>query len=198
MPFSNYSELKASIADYLARDDLTSQIVDYITLFEAAAARKLKVRPMETSTTLTPSSGTASLPAGYLGWRRVTWNGTPNIELTYVHPTTLRTTYDSSSGTPNWFTIESSSLIVRPSDDTSITFDYFAKNAAVSGSLNWLYTNHPDIYLFGALTEAYTMLKDFDTAAIWKTRRDGVFEEISAQNFNEQGGLAVRVVGVTP
>jgi len=199
MPFTTNAELKASIADYLARSDLTTQIVDYITLFEAVAARKMKVRPMETSTNLTPSSGTASLPSGYLGWRRVTWTGTPRRELNYVHPSILQMTYpDAATGSPNDFTIEGSSLKVRPVSDTVLEFDYFAKTAAVSSSLNWLYTNHPDAYLFGSLAEAYAMLKDFDTAAVWKTRRDAVFEEISGVNFNEQGGLAIRVVGATP
>jgi hypothetical protein len=105
---------------------------------------------------------------------------------------------DSASGTPNDFTIEGGSLKVRPISDTVLEFDYFAKTAAVSSSLNWLYTNHPDAYLFGSLAEAYAMLKDFDTAAIWKTRRDGVFQDISDLNFNEQGGLQIRVVGATP
>jgi hypothetical protein len=199
MALSTYAELKSAIADYLARSDLTSQIVDYITLFEAAACRRLKVRPMETSTTLTPSSGTASLPSGYLGWRRVTWNGSPKRELSYVHPSMLRLTYpDEASGTPNDFTIEGSSLKVRPISDTTLDFDYFAKTAAVSGSLNWLFTNHPDAYLFGSLAEAYAMLKDWETAAKWGARTDGVFQEIKDLNFNEQGSLAIRVAGATP
>jgi len=199
MAFTTYAELKASIADYLARSDLTTQIIDYITLFEAVAARRMKVRPMETSTNLTPTAGVATLPAGYLGWRRVTWTGSPRRDLTYVHPSILQMTYpDSSTGTPNDFTIEGASLKVRPVSDTVLEFDYFAKTAAVSSSLNWLYTNHPDAYLFGSLAEAYAMLKDFDTAVIWKIRRDAVFQEISDLNFNEQGGLQIRVVGATP
>ena len=68
----------------------------------------------------------------------------------------------------------------------------------MSGSLNWLFTNHPDAYLFGSLAEAYAMLKDFETAAVWGARRDGVFSEINILNFNEPGGLQIRVAGATP
>jgi len=34
MPLSNYTELRASIADTLNRDDLTNAIPDFITLAE--------------------------------------------------------------------------------------------------------------------------------------------------------------------
>lgn len=75
MSFSSYSALQSVIADQLARSDLTTQIPDFITLFEAEAARKLRIRPMETTTSLTTTSGVVSLPSDYLGWRKVTWAG---------------------------------------------------------------------------------------------------------------------------
>jgi hypothetical protein len=115
MSFSTYADLQSQVATWLARSDLTTNIPDFITLFEAAAARKLRVRPMETSTTLTTSSGVAALPTGYLGFRRATWNGSTNVELTYKHPSMLKALYPTgSSGTPQDFTIEASSLILRP------------------------------------------------------------------------------------
>jgi hypothetical protein len=69
MSLSSYADLQTQIANWLASDDLTTYIPDFITLFEAAACRKLKVRPQETTTTLTPSSGVATLPTDYLGHR---------------------------------------------------------------------------------------------------------------------------------
>lgn len=199
MSFSTYADLQTNVASWLARDDLTTQIPDFITLFEAAACRKLKVRPMETSTSLTPSSGVAALPTGYLGWRRVTWSGSPTRNLEYRHPALLQMMYpDGAAGTPSDFTIEGSNLKIRPTDNTAIEFDYFAKTAAVSGSLNWLYTNHPDAYLAGTLVEAYLFNKDPDNAAVWLPRRDAAFQEISMLNFNEQGPMAISVAGPTP
>lgn len=86
MSFSTYADLQAQIANWLARDDLTSYIPDFIRLFECAAARKLKVRLQNTTTTLTPSSGVATLPTDFLGVRRLTWTGSPIQELSYVAP----------------------------------------------------------------------------------------------------------------
>lgn len=198
MAFSTYSDLLNRIPEWLARDDLTNYIPDFIRLFECAAARKLKVRPQESTTTLTPSSGVATIPSDYLGHRRVTWTGTPTRELSYVAPPFYSAYLDSGAGVPSVFTIEGSNLRVAPSDDTGLTFDYFARTAALASALNWLYTNHFDAYLFGSLCEANAFNKDVDPAGLWKARRDEVFDEIAKLDFNERQGMAVRVFGATP
>jgi hypothetical protein len=72
MSLSTYSDLQTQVANWLARSDLTQYIPDMITLFEAAACRRLKVRPMETTVSLATTSGVASLPSDFLGYRRVT------------------------------------------------------------------------------------------------------------------------------
>jgi len=200
MALASYADLQAQVANWLARDDLTAYIPDFITLFECAAMRRLKVRLQETTTTLTPSSGVATLPSDYLGYRRVTWTGSPNHDLDYVAPNIWSETYplDGGASIPIVFTIEGTNLRVGPSDDTSLTFDYFQKTAAVSSSLNWLYTNHPDAYLFGTLCEANAFIKNADKAVLWKARRDEVFQEIAMLDFNERQGMAMRVMGVTP
>jgi hypothetical protein len=51
MAFTTYATLQTSIADYLARDDLTAYIPDGVTLFECAAARVLKCGCRSTTTT---------------------------------------------------------------------------------------------------------------------------------------------------
>ncbi len=198
MAITTYAELQSAIANWLARDDLTAYIPDFITLFEAAAARRLKVRLQETTTTLTPSSGVATLPTDYLGYRRVTWTGSPIHGLEYVAPPLYASYLETGAATPVVFTIEGSNLRVAPSDDTALTFDYFQKTAAVSGTLNWLFTNHPDAYLFGSLCEANAFTKDVDAAGLWKSRRDEVFDEIAKLDFNERQGMSVRVLGLTP
>jgi hypothetical protein len=196
--FSTYDDLKTQIANWLARDDLTNYIPDFIRLFECAAMRRLKVRLQETTTTLTPSSGVATVPSDFLGYRRVTWTGSPVHELDYVAPPVYASYIESGSGTPTVFTIEGSSLRVAPTSDTALTVTYTQRTTAVESSLNWLYTNHFDAYLFGSLTEANAFNKDVDPAGLWKARRDEVFGEISSLDFNERQGMAMRVMGNTP
>ncbi len=200
MPFTTNAELKTALADTLARSDLTTQIPDFITLFEAEANRELfRHRLTETSTNLIPSSGDVALPSDYMGWRRVTWAGTQRVELEYVHPTILQGYYPTApADTPRVFTIEGSTLKIRPTDATTIEFDYFAKPVALASSLNWLMTNHPDCYWFGSLEQAYLWVKDYDQAAPWAAKKAAVYSSIKTQNFRNAGALTIRVAGATP
>lgn len=200
MPFTTNTELKAAVADQLARSDLTTQIVDFIALFECEAARELfKMRPTETSTTLTPASGSVALPSDYMGWRRVTWTGSNRVELEYVHPSILQAYYPSTpAGTPAIFTIEGTTLKVRPTSVTSLEFDYFAKTGALASGLNWLFTNHSDCYYFGALEQAYLFTKDVDNAGVWAAKKQSVYDSIKKQRFREDGALSIKVMGYTP
>ncbi len=60
MPVTSYATIQTLIADTLARDDLTSQIQDAITLFEAEAAYELfRTRGTESRTILVPSAPAA-------------------------------------------------------------------------------------------------------------------------------------------
>lgn len=199
MAITNYNELKASIASWLARDDLTANIPDFITLFEASAARKLRVRPMEVTGLLEPDEGEAELPSDFLSYRRLTRLGETRAELVYVHPTYLNVLYPTApSGLASHFTIEGGYVIIRPTDDTDLEIVYLAKNAAVSETLNWLFDNHPDLYLFGALAEAHGFNVDQNNLAFWVGRRDQIFEEITQSDFRERSGMAIRLIGATP
>lgn len=199
MSLSTYADLQAQVANWLARSDLTAYIPDMITLFEASACRRLKVRPMETTVSIATTAGVGTLPTDFLGYRRVTWTGQPTTDLNYVAPSAFK--YDtpySVAGTPQEFTIEGTSISINPQDDTGLQMVYYQRTAAVSGTLNWLWTNHPDAYLFGTLVEATAFTKDATKAALWKARRDEVFDEIAMLDFNERQGMAIRVLSVTP
>lgn len=278
MALSSFNDLKAEIATWLARADLTSIIPDFITLFECYAVRKLRLRTMQATAILVPSNpssiavtgaanngaglirlaitssatyttgnevtvanvqgtteangswiatvidgthidlqgstftnvyttgGTvigmaavAALPSDYLGFVRVTWTGSPRVDLDYVHPSVLQAYYPSNpSDRPQKFTIEGTNLLVRPINGTNLEMLYIQKTAAVSGTLNWLWTAYPDAYLFGSLCEAHGLVIDPDKLALWKSRRDEVFEEIRMANFRERGHLSVKTLSQTP
>src|SRR5437667_12907707 len=77
MALTNYSDLQSQVGNWLARSDLAANIPDFVTLFEACANRRLRTRFQENATAvLSPdATGTAALPADYLAWRNVVWNG---------------------------------------------------------------------------------------------------------------------------
>ena len=60
MAIGTYSELQSSIASFLARDDLTTQIPDFISLAEARMSRELRsARSQEKRATASITSGDA-------------------------------------------------------------------------------------------------------------------------------------------
>ena len=201
MPIQTYTDLQTAIASWIARGDLAANIPDFITLFEAVANRRLRVRQMEFLATLAPSSGVANLPADYLSWRRVTWTGASPRELEYVHPSYLRALYPTAhAGTPRLFTIEGATLTVAPASDTALAFDYFQKVPALASGnpSNWLLAAWPDLYLFGALAEAHGFVKDADSLGLWISRRNELFDEIDRLDAKTRAPAAVRVMGATP
>lgn len=201
MSLSTYSELKTAIENWLDHTLFTARVPEFIGLFEAAANRRLRVREQEASATLTPSSGSVALPADYLAWRRLTWTGSRRVELQYVHPSYLQAAYPSSPvDLPRVFTIEGSTLKVRPVDDAALEFDYFQKIPALSDSAptNWLLTAHSDLYLFGSLVEAEVFGVNDERVPLWKTRRDEIFDEIERLSNKTRGAGAMRVMGATP
>jgi hypothetical protein len=201
MSLTSYAGLQASVANFIARNDLTATIPDLIVMFEAVANRRLRVRQMEATTTLTTSSGSVALPADYLEWRKLMANYSTPIQLEYVHPTVLQAYHpQTSQGQAKLFTVESGNFVLRPEDDsTTITLTYWQKIPALATTdPNWLLTAHPDLYLFGTLTETEGFTKDFEELAVWKARRDEIFEEVIALSKKTQSPGAVRVLGPTP
>src|SRR5229473_4782404 len=99
MPLTNYSDLQTQVANWLTRSDLAVNIPDFVTLFEACANRRLRTRFQENATaTLTPdSTGRATLPADYLTWRNVVWNGSRQQTLEYVGPSVLSGRFPTGS-----------------------------------------------------------------------------------------------------
>lgn len=204
MSLVSYADLETQVANWLARSDLTAFIPDMITLFEAAAARKLRVRPQTTVATLSSTNGVAALPNDFLGPIDLSWNGTPQTSLNYVHPS-MFIYFDPNQTTgatapPQIYTLKGGSAYIDPIDDTGLTLQYYQKAGALSTTLNWLWSNHPDAYLFGTLCEANYFNKGsaLTMAHEWGQRRDAVFDEIQMQEFRERSGLAIKLMGVTP
>lgn len=202
MAITDYSSLQTAIANWMVRDDLSAQITTFIQLFEARINRTLRVRQMETTSSLTPSSGVATLPTDFLEWRALTYMGTVQNDIEYVNPNAFVELYpDTPSDTPpTIFTIVGSSINMMPIDtaNTTVRLDYYAQIAALSNSntTNWLLTAYPDLYLFGSLVEGSLYVIDQNAAQIWKQRTDDTLQEIIRLDAFSRAPSAVRAIGV--
>ena len=88
MSLSTYSDLQTSIANYLARSDLTSQIPDFITFAENRLRRELRIRQMLKSVTTATVSGdnTIEIPSDFLQARDFVVMTNPIQPLSYSSP----------------------------------------------------------------------------------------------------------------
>jgi hypothetical protein len=202
MSLANYTDLTTAIGNWLQRQDIIARFPDFIALFESCANRRLRVRQQETISTLTPAAGVIALPSDFLTWRRVTWLGNPRRELSYVEPSWLQSAYpDNPTDLPSVFTIEAANIKMMPTDDTNtnIELSYWAQIPSLqSNTTNWLMTAHPDLYLFGSLAEAGGYTVDVDKLAMWKSRRDELFDEIDKLDKKARAPSQVRVMSPTP
>jgi len=169
-----FANLKTTIADYLARDDLTSNIPDFITLAESRMNKELRIREMmkRSTTTTTASDDTNLLPTGFLEARDIFIDGNPKTPLMYVTPGHYSAIYGGSeTGKPKVFTVIGSEMRLGPSPDAVYTVEmlYYGRITALSDSAtsNDILTNYPDLYLYGSLIEAEPFLQNDQRVQTW-------------------------------
>jgi hypothetical protein len=168
MALSNYTELQASVASWMNRTDLATQIPDFIAIAESRINAEVRLREAVTASTLTTVSGNQeiTLPTDWCEFVSVSINDVP---LEYYPANTIRErATESSAGAPMMYSVEGDSMLLSPTPgDTVYTVDikYYAKIPALTASAtNWLLTKYPMIYLYGALVSGYQFLLNNERA----------------------------------
>lgn len=193
MSFATYSDLQTSIANYLARSDLTSQIPDFITFAENRLRRELRIRQMLKSVTTATVSGdnTVELPSDFLQVRDFVVMTNPIQPLSYVSPSALSNDPRASEvGVPKSYTILANEFQVSPSPDGVYTVKllYFAAPAYLSSSntSNVFLTKAPDALLYASLIEAEPYLMNDARINTWGTMYDRAISSITKSDEEGQ------------
>lgn len=200
MAISNYSELKTAVANWLDRTDLTNRIPEFIALAEARFNRDLRIRAMETRSTATVTTRYTGLPGGYLQMRNVQLNTSPVTSLEYLTPEMMdRLWAGSTTGVPVAYTIIGDELQLGPIPDSGYTLEmaYYKKFDALSdaATTNWVISNAPDVYLYGALLEAEPYLKNDARVELWIKAYARAVESLQdADDRDRHSGSAMRVM----
>lgn len=154
-----YSELKADIAGFLHRTDLTAVIPKFITQAEAMFFREINVKDLRISVAGTTTGQYATLPTDF-------------SEVVRVTATYAGTEYDLDYGSqaidytltiPMRYTLENNKLrLFGTSTGQAYTLYYTPKMAALSDSntSNWLLATAPDLYLYASALEAARYIRD--------------------------------------
>lgn len=192
MSLTNYSDLKTSVANYLARTDLTNQIPDFIRLAEYRMRREVRIRQMLKSATTVTVSGdaTVEMPTDFLEVRDFVVVGNPTQPLSYVSPSALsRNAISSTTGKPTEYTILASEFQLSPVPSSVYTLQvlYYAAPTLLSdeNASNVFMANVPDMLLYASLIEAEPYLMNDARLPTWVS----MYERASASvTKSDEGG----------
>ena len=206
MAISTYAELKTAIGNWLDEDALTDRIVEFITLAEGRINRKLRGLQQETLTTANYDPDDASqflaFPTGFremidIRIKKQSEDDDEYKPLRFIPPERIWTKYTSTSGEPNWYTIRSQIELNRLPDVVyTVQYHYLKGLDVATDSTNWLLTNYPDVYLYGALSQAEPYLMNDNRIALWKSLFEEGLEEVNDldERSRDDGEMSVSEV----
>jgi len=168
MALSTYSELQATVANYLNRDDLATLIPTFITLTENRLNRELRVRANMVRATTTTTAGQAfyDLPSDLIELRNITYDSNSQSHaLRYLSPESVSREYGTVlSGQPRAYTNLGNDLKLTPTPDAAytISINYYSQLRSLSDSVatNDVLAEYPSLYLFGSCLEGAIYLND--------------------------------------
>jgi hypothetical protein len=205
MSLSTYSDLQTSIANYLARSDLTSQIPDFITFAENRLRRELRIRQMLKSVTTATVSGdnTIEIPADFLQVRDFVVMTNPIQPLSYSSPSALSNDPRASEvGVPLSYTILANDFQVSPAPDGIYTVKllYFSAPVYLSSSntSNVFLTTAPDALLYASLIEAEPYLYNDARINTWGTMYDRAIASLTKSDEEGQYSGVPLAMKLTP
>lgn len=198
MALNNYTALQASIADWLNRSDLTAVIPDFITIAEFQMRRRIKAalsegKPLPRAMvvnnpafSIPANTEYVNLPSDFLGTLSFgidpqTVNGVQvgAVQLDYAEPMNVeylkqRRGVTATNSIPAMYSIVGAQFQFIPIPDYTYAGNLFywgdfTNLVTAPGGVNWILTNHPDAYLYGALTASAPYLKEDPRAETWGT-----------------------------
>jgi hypothetical protein len=193
MSYTNYSDLQASVAGYLGRSDLTTQIPDFIRFAEIRLGRELRTRLMLNSATAPTIANDAkvALPTDFLEIRDLFIQGNPRRPLSYMSPSAFsREAKADVIGLPVFYTLLASEFQFAPVPDAIYTLEvlYYAKPTFLStaNTSNVFLANYPDALLYGSLIEAEPYLINDARSQLWSTLYDRAIKNITEANESSE------------
>jgi hypothetical protein len=207
MALSNYTGLKASIADFLNRDDLTSVIPDFVALAEAQINRDIRHWKMEarSSGQQDPADEYMQIPADWVETIRLHLTGTGTSVVNLVSRDAMadkRAAQENAAGTPRMYTHADGQFQLYPTPDATTNFEllYYQKiPSLITNTDNWLLLEAPDVYLYGALLHSAPYLAEDARVAVWAQMYSAAVQrlnQVSEDAMFSGSGLTLKVRGL--
>ena len=208
MAITNYTNLQTTIADFLNRDDLTSVIPTFIQLAEADMNRQVRHWKMEQRSSGQQSAGDQymQVPADWLETIRFTLTGSGTSAVTMTSRAAMADirakNEDISNVAPYYYTHADGQfeLYPTPVEDTDFELLYYQKIPDLAtNSTNWLLTDAPDVYLYGALLHSAPYLAEDARVAVWAQMYSAAVQNVNSASEQARysgSGMTLKVRGL--
>ncbi|HWK64129.1 MAG TPA: hypothetical protein VNS34_04270 [Rhizobiaceae bacterium] len=169
MALTNYAELKAAVANWMARADLPGEAADFVALAEARLNRELD--PVRLEASLSGAAGSRVVDISQLSCEHpitlfLARPGVNEVELTPKASGTFPLV--ATPGRPRFWAREGEAIGFDRVLDENYSFRlHFSQWHRLSDTTptNWLLANHPDIYLAAVLVWGGLFIRDSPYAA---------------------------------
>jgi hypothetical protein len=201
MALTNYTTFTATVESYLARNDLTSVIPDFVQLAQLRLSRDLRTERMLKVATTSPTDNKVAFPSDFLELREMHLQGNPPILLEFQTPDLFfRNGQTTLSGKSHYFTMLGTEFQFAPSQDTNYTIQilYYAQPTFISSTTasNLYLAYYPDALLYATLAEAEPFLMNDTRIATWSALYDRAIANIKKSDLGST--YAYTTLSVTP
>ena len=208
MALDTYTNLKAAIEAWSKRSDSKPQIDDFIDMAESEmysnSTQPLRLRTMESRQTAAANTDSRflQLPDLFLQMRRLKANlSGGDCDITYMAPEQMPLNGDS--GIPRFFSVTTQIEFDRVPDSAyTIEMQLYKKLTPLSTSseTNAILTDHPTIYLYGALWALWQFFKEEQLSEFYYGKFINSIRGANKSDKRGRFGAApkMRIEGATP
>ena len=201
MALTNYNSFVSTVESYLARNDLTNVIPDFIQMAQLRMSRDLRTEAMLKVATTSPTDNKVAFPTDFLELREIHFQGNPPIILEFQTPDLFfRNGQTTLSGRSHYFTMLGTEFQFAPTQDTDYTIQilYYAQPTFISSTnaTNLYLTNYPDALLYATLAEAEPYLMNDPRIQTWSSLYDRAIANIQKSDLGQT--YAYTTLSVTP
>lgn len=205
MALSNYTELQASIANWMERDNLSAVIPDFIALAEAEMNTIIRARQNTAmaNITIAPVTGYADLPADFRQVRTIRLTNSPTYDLESVSIDRMSELLAivAQAGQPEAYAIdgERARFYPTPSSDVPAIMHYYALIPALSDTTatNWVLRQYPNVYLNGALKYGFAYHDDTENETKYAAKFNAALEALVQEGVEQYGDSATMLLEAT-
>lgn len=191
--FSDLLDLRTAVIENVNRPDIADVFPRIVALAESRFDRQLRTREQIEVQTVTFSGGVATLPTNVV--EVISLTNASGAE--YLQQSPQLGTANRNVGV---YSIQGGS-IVGPVTEGDLQLMFYAKipRLVSLADTNWLLSQYPSVYLYGASFEAAKHIRDVDLAQINQTLLNEAIEDVRTDDTRARYSRArVRVSGATP